>query len=257
MLITVAPSSDGDRADFGRELDVGAGRVHRRELDVLAVGPGQGDGCPGLALDVLAVGLQLVLDVDVGGRDERVDARPRGVRTAPQAASMSALWVRARPQITGPSTRRAISLHGLEVTGRGDREAGLDHVDPQARQLLGDLDLLGRVQRDPGRLLAVPQGRVEDVDAVGVSYVSWSHRTFSFSAQLEWPLSLAAIAPPSAIPPEGGGEGEARRLSSRPSHSSKRVAHAGDSAPRLRSLPESRAPSNGRTGSRSSPWAWR
>ena len=29
--------------------------------------------------------------------------------TAPQAASMSALWVRARPQITGPSTRRAIS----------------------------------------------------------------------------------------------------------------------------------------------------
>ena len=28
---------------------------------------------------------------------------------APQAASMSALWVRARPQITGPSTSRAIA----------------------------------------------------------------------------------------------------------------------------------------------------
>ncbi len=27
---------------------------------------------------------------------------------APQAASMSALWVRARPQITGPSTMREI-----------------------------------------------------------------------------------------------------------------------------------------------------
>ncbi len=67
---------DRDRADLGGELDVGAGRVHRRELDVLAVGLGQRDGSPGLALDVLAVGLQLVLDVDVGGRDEGVDARP-------------------------------------------------------------------------------------------------------------------------------------------------------------------------------------
>ena len=88
--------------------------------------------------------------------------------TAPQAASMSALWVRARPQITGPSTTLAIFCDGLEVAGRGDREAGLDHVDPQAGELLGDLHLLGGVQRDPGRLLAVSQGGVEDVDAVCV-----------------------------------------------------------------------------------------
>ena len=57
-------------------------------------------------------------------------------------------------------------LDGLEVAGRGDREAGLDHVDAQARELLGDLDLLLGVQRDAGRLLAVAQRRVEDVDAV-------------------------------------------------------------------------------------------
>ncbi len=64
-------------------------------------------------------------------------------------------------------------LDRLEVAGRGDREAGLDHVDPQARQLLGDLDLLAGVQRDAGRLLAVAQCRVEDVDAVCV--VCWCH----------------------------------------------------------------------------------
>ena len=68
---------------------------------------------------------------------------------------------------------RALDLAGdrldrLEVAGRGDREAGLDHVDAQPRELLGDLDLLGGVQRDAGRLLAVPQRGVEDVDAVGV-----------------------------------------------------------------------------------------
>ena len=72
---------------------------------------------------------------------------------------------------TGPSTVAGDRLDRLEVAGRGDREAGLDHVDAEPRQLLRDLDLLGRVQRDPGRLLAVAQRRVEDVDAVCV--VCW------------------------------------------------------------------------------------
>ena len=34
----VGALGDGDLADLGREIDIGAGRVHRRELDVLAVG---------------------------------------------------------------------------------------------------------------------------------------------------------------------------------------------------------------------------
>ena len=36
---------------------------------------------------------------------------------APQAASMSALWVRARPQITGPSTLRAIASTASKSPG--------------------------------------------------------------------------------------------------------------------------------------------
>src|SRR5262245_32150986 len=35
-------------------------------------------------------------------------------------------------------------LDGLEVARRGGREAGLDHVDLEAHQLAGDLELLGR-----------------------------------------------------------------------------------------------------------------
>ena len=58
-------------------------------------------------------------------------------------------------------------LHGLEVARRGDRKARLDHVDAQPRELLGDLQLLLRVQRDAGRLLAVTQSRVEDQYFVG------------------------------------------------------------------------------------------
>ena len=34
--------------------------------------------------------------------------------------------------------------YGLEVTRRGDRESSLDHVDAEPRELLGDLQLLGR-----------------------------------------------------------------------------------------------------------------
>ena len=37
------------------------------------------DGGLRLAADVVAVGPELMLDVDVGGRDERVDPRPLGV----------------------------------------------------------------------------------------------------------------------------------------------------------------------------------
>ena len=53
-------------------------------------------------------------------------------------------------------------LHRLEVARRGDREARLDDVHPQPRQLLCDLQLLVPVQRDARRLLAVAQRRIED-----------------------------------------------------------------------------------------------
>ena len=64
-------------------------------------------------------------------------------------------------------------LDRLEVALAGDREARLDHVDAEARQLLGDLELLADVERDPGRLLAVAQGGVEDLDVLAHGCSFW------------------------------------------------------------------------------------
>ena len=153
---------------LGGELDVRARRVHRRELDVLDELPCVRDRGAGLAQHVLAGALQLVDDVDVGGGDERVDARARGVADG-GARRVDVGEVGARePRDHRALDRPGDALDGLEIPGRGDREAGLDHVDSQPRELLCDLELLGRVQRDSRRLLAVTQRRIEDQYAVAL-----------------------------------------------------------------------------------------
>ena len=200
----------GDRADLGRELDVGPRRVHRRELDVLAVGARQGHGRARLALHVVARRLELVLDVDVRGRDERVDPRARRVLDrAPRGVDVG-LVSAGETADHGALHASRDRLDGLEVAGRGDREARLDHVDAQSCELLGDLDLLLGVQRDARGLLAVPQRRVKDVDALVVRYRAGRSLAFPPSPENFDDLVVAAIAPPSANPPAGGGEGEAR-----------------------------------------------
>ena len=44
----------------------------------------------------------------------------------------------------GPSHLPGDRLHGLEIARRGDGEAGLDHVDAEVLERLGDLQLFGR-----------------------------------------------------------------------------------------------------------------
>ena len=76
---------------------------------------------------------------------------------------MSPNAVRASAAITGPlhrSRRSAATASKSPVAG--DREPGLDDVDAEPRELLGDLELLAARERDAGRLLAVAQGGVED-----------------------------------------------------------------------------------------------
>ena len=106
---------------------------------------------------------------------------------------------------------RAVHLAGdradrLEVARRGDREAGLDHVDAEPRELLGDLQLLGRVQRDARRLLAVAQGRVEDDDPVGVTA-----QLLSKSFLLLLRSEFAASGRPRLFPPRGEEKKERER----------------------------------------------
>ncbi len=164
----VGALGDCDRADLGRELDLGPGRIHWRELDVLAIGLGHRNRCLCLSLDVLAVGLQLVGDVDVGGRDKGVDPRPlRVLDRIPRGIDIGLVGAREAADHRA-FDRAGDRLDGFEVAGGGDRKARLDHVDAEARQLLGDLDLLLGVERDSRRLLAVTQRGVKNVDAVGV-----------------------------------------------------------------------------------------
>ena len=86
--------------------------------------------------------------------------------TAFQAASMSC-YARAREAADHRALHLARDrLHRLEVAGRGDREAGLDDVHAEPRELLRDLELLLLVERDPRRLLPVAQGGVEDLYSV-------------------------------------------------------------------------------------------
>src|SRR5204863_1617382 len=56
----------------------------------------------------------------------------------------------------------------LEISGRRDREPGLDHVHAQLLELARDAKLGVRVAVEAGRLLAVAQRGVEDEDAVGI-----------------------------------------------------------------------------------------
>jgi hypothetical protein len=113
-----------------------------------------------------------VLDVDVRRRDERVDARPGRV-----AYRLGGRFDVRRLSASEPGDHGAADLAGdranrLEVARRRDREAGFDDVHAEPRQLVGDLELLGRVERDARRLLPVAQRRVEQQDAVGVCSVA-------------------------------------------------------------------------------------
>ena len=182
------------RDHLGGELDVGAGGVHRAELDVVDQRAGVRDGGARLAQHVGARGLQLVLDVDVRRRDEGVHARAVGVADGLGGA----LDVR-RMGAREARDDRAVHLlgdplYGLEVAGRRDRESSLDHVDAEPRELLRDLQLLGGVERDARRLLAVSQRGVEDDDAVGVHGVGSVRRSSAASASFSFRGLAAAHA---------------------------------------------------------------
>ena len=119
----VAPSSSAICDHLGHELDVRARAVLGRELDVVGVVRcACATAARDLALDVLARGLQLALEVDVGGGDEGVDARPLGV---PHRVPGRVDVLLGGPR--QPADDRALHLprdrlHGLEVAGRGDRK---------------------------------------------------------------------------------------------------------------------------------------
>jgi hypothetical protein len=143
-------------------LALGARGVHRRELDIGAVARGALDHRHGLVERALAGHAELPAEVDVGGREESVDAGMLGLFDG-LPATVNVLGLRAREaRDDRPAHLARDAAHRLEVVGRRDGEARLDDVHAQPRELLGDLHLLVGVERGARRLLAVAQSRVED-----------------------------------------------------------------------------------------------
>ena len=54
----------------------------------------------------------------------------------------------------------------LKIPGGCDRETCFDHINPQARQLLGDFNFFFHIETDSGRLFAVPQSSIKKIDPV-------------------------------------------------------------------------------------------
>ena len=148
------------------EIDVRAGRVHRRELDVARVLLGPRDHLAGLLQHRLAVLAQLVGDVNVGGGEEDVDARVFGVSDRLPALVDVVGYGAAERGDLGAAHFAGDAVDGVEVGRRGGGEAGLDAVDAHPLEQLRDLQLLLGGEGDAGGLFAVAQGGIKDSDSI-------------------------------------------------------------------------------------------
>ena len=164
---------DGGGAGLDRRLDAAAeiverraGRVHGRPFDVVdeaaGLGHGAGDDVEHLVLRLA----HLVREMDRRGRHEGVDARPLGVPHRGPGARDVGLDGPGQARHARPFGAARDFGHGLEVAVTGDREAGLDDVDPHMVEQFGHLELVLERHGGAGALLAVAQGGVEDENPV-------------------------------------------------------------------------------------------
>ena len=86
--------------------------------------------------------------------------------SASQARSMSAALQRARPQMIGPCTWRAIVCTASKSPGLAMGKPASMTSTPRSCKRVRDLQLLGEVHAGAGRLLAVAQRGVENHQAV-------------------------------------------------------------------------------------------
>ena len=159
---------DGGLDHADEEVLVGAAGVLGVELDVLDVLLCVGHAVAG-ALDALLLGdVELVAQVRGANAQAGVDARAlggfQGLRGAVDVLVDGAGEAADGAGVAGDA---ADLLDGAEVARGADGEAGLDDVDAHADELLGDDELLLGVHGGAGRLLAVAQGGVKDVDLPG------------------------------------------------------------------------------------------
>ena len=151
--------------DLAQKIGLGPRGVLGRELDVRAIADRALHAGHRVADDVVLVHLQLVLAMDSAGGEKDVDPRPLGVANRFPRAVDVGLAAAGQAADDRAADRAGDLAHGLEIARRGDRETGLDHVDAQFHQRVGDFHLLGQVHARAGRLFAVAERGVENHNA--------------------------------------------------------------------------------------------
>ena len=150
----------GRLAEAQQELEVGARGVLGVDRDVEVLRLGEGDALADLVEHPLTRLLQLVLDVDVARRHrdrDRVHAAVHGVLDVGGHGPVPGQDRGVEPEVDDLRDRRLlVAAHR--------RDAHLDLVDADLVEQLGDADLLVVREDDAGRLLAVAQRGVVDVD---------------------------------------------------------------------------------------------
>ena len=143
------------------KIQLGTARVLGRELDIVGVLARPPDRLDGLLHHLVRLHAQFLFHMNGRGGDEGVDTRRARLFQRLTGAVDVALQGARQSAYGGILHRPRNCLHGLEIAGTGNREAGLDNVDPHALQRPGDAHLLVFGHGCAGALLAVAQGGVE------------------------------------------------------------------------------------------------
>ncbi len=152
-----------------QELRVASRGVFRGELDVVGERARQADRVHRNREAVRARHPELALEVQVGGRDEDVDALALGGLECPRGALDVGPVAAGERRNHRTLHMRGDGAHRFGVGLGGDRKAGLDVVHPQGGQLTGHLQLLVDPHREAGRLFAVAERGVENDEPVSHS----------------------------------------------------------------------------------------
>src|SRR6185437_7715418 len=151
---------------FTQVIDIAARRVFGRKLDIVGVAARLSHGGSRHLDDFGARLSELVLEMDVRGCAERVNAWTS--RKLQGLGSTSDVLFGGAAE-RGDFDFLALGGNGFdggEVTIRCDGKAGFDDVDAEVLELVSHPDLLRQVHRAAGRLFAIAQSGIEDADSV-------------------------------------------------------------------------------------------
>ncbi len=129
-----AAGGDDRFDDAAQEIAIAPCRILRRKLHIVGKAAGEGDGVDRRFEALVARHAQLARQVQVGGGEKRVNARPLGRRERPRRLfDVLPPGPRQRRDDRPPDRHRDLP-HRFRVGRRRDRKSRLDDVDRQARR---------------------------------------------------------------------------------------------------------------------------